>query len=80
MIYGAAIALKSYFEGIGNVLFSSFVTILALLVRITLSYTCKSFWEFRVIALAEAFSWFFLLLICLCNLFRKRSSLSEQRT
>lgn len=61
VIYGLAMSVRGYLEGIGDVTYSSAAGILALLLRIFLSYSLVSIFANMVIAYAEAFSWILLL-------------------
>ncbi|UQZ90471.1 MATE family efflux transporter [Deltaproteobacteria bacterium Smac51] len=63
--FGIATAIKGYLEGKGDVLFSGLVSLLALGLRIALSYGLVDHYGNDVIAYAEAFSWLALLLMCL---------------
>lgn len=63
IVYGAAMAMRGYIEGVGDVLFSGFAGILSLGIRIGLSYTLLPFLWNMAIAYAEALSWCFLLLL-----------------
>ncbi len=65
--FGLATALKGYLEGVGDVLFSGLVSILALGLRIGLSYGLESDYGNSIIAYAEAVSWLALLLMCLAR-------------
>lgn len=63
IINGWAMAMRGYLEGTGDVVFSGVVGILALGVRIVLSYALLGIFDRMVIAYAEAFSWCFMLLL-----------------
>ena len=65
VIYGLAMAVRSYLEGMGDVAYSSLAGMAALVCRILLSYTLVEFFANMVIAYAEAFSWVLLLLLYL---------------
>lgn len=56
-VYGIASAFRGYLEGVGDVLYSSVIGIVALLSRILMSYACVDLWDNQIIAYAEAFSW-----------------------
>lgn len=63
LIFGLFTAERGYLEGIGDVLYSSIVGIISLVVRIFASYALKPFLGRAVIAYAEVISWFVLLLL-----------------
>lgn len=63
IVFGSAMAMRGYIEGVGDVLFSGIAGILSLGARICLSYILLPFFDGMVIAYAEAFSWCFLLLL-----------------
>lgn len=62
--FGIATAIKGYLEGVGDVLFSGAVSIIALGLRIALSYGFEAEYGNSIIAYAEAVSWLALLLMC----------------
>ena len=61
VVYGLAMAVRGYLEGLGDMTFSGMAGIAALLVRIAASYACAGVFGRMVIAYAEAFSWVVLL-------------------
>ncbi len=61
VIYGLAMAVRGYLEGLGDMTFSGMAGIAALLVRIASSYAFAGVLGRMVIAYAEAFSWLVLL-------------------
>ncbi len=63
LVYGLATAVRSYLEGIGDVVYSSFAGIVSLISRILFSYALASIFFNMVIAYAEAFSWVVLLIL-----------------
>lgn len=64
VIYGLAVAVKSYLEGKGDVIFSGVAGLLTLGARILFSYGLRSRYESSIIASAEGFSWILLLALC----------------
>lgn len=62
LIYGLAMAMRGYLEGMGDVLFSSVMGIAALGLRIVLSYGLADAVGNMIIAYAEAASWCAMLL------------------
>lgn len=75
LVFGLATAVRSYLEGLGDVVFSSIAGICGLVLRILLSYGMVSLFDSMVIAYAEAFSWIFLLLLCLFRMIWKERRL-----
>lgn len=63
LIYGLAMAMRGFLEGLGDVLYSSLVGIGSLGVRIVLSYALAQWTGWRIIAWAEAASWTLMLLL-----------------
>ncbi|MGN0483044.1 MAG: MATE family efflux transporter [Lachnospiraceae bacterium] len=63
IIYGFAMAIRGYIEGVGDMLFSGIAGIASLGVRIIASYAFADVFGNMVIAYAEAFSWVVLLVI-----------------
>ena len=61
MVYGLAMAVRGYLEGLGDMTFSGAAGIAALLVRIAASYALAGVFGRMVIAYAEAISWLVLL-------------------
>lgn len=64
LMFGIATAIRSFLEGVGDVVFTGIVSIAALGVRIILSYTLSAQFGNSIIALAEGLSWVALLLMC----------------
>lgn len=62
-IFGASTALRGYIEGAGDLVFSSFVGILTLIIRIVASYIMKPFFGNSVIAYAEMIAWVIMLIL-----------------
>ncbi len=75
VVYGLAMAVRGYLEGLGDVTYSSAAGIIALLFRICLSYGLVAFFDNMVIAYAEAFSWALLLLLYLIRAVWRAKSL-----
>lgn len=63
LIYGLAMAMRGFLEGLGDVLYSSLVGIGTLGVRIALSYLLAQWAGWRIIAWAEAVSWCLMLVL-----------------
>lgn len=63
VVFGLANAVRSYLEGMGDVVYSSLAGMASLVCRIVLSYTLVVFFDNMVIAWAEALSWVLLLLL-----------------
>lgn len=61
VVYGLAMAVRGYLEGLGDLTFSGMAGIAALLIRIVSSYAFAGVFGRMVIAYAEAFSWLVLL-------------------
>ena len=61
VVYGLAMAVRGYLEGIGDMVFSGVVGVASLAVRIICSYAFVDLFERKVISYAEAFSWVVLL-------------------
>ena len=64
-VYGLAMAVRGYLEGLGDMTFSGMAGVAALLVRIAASYAFAGVFGRMVIAYAEAFSWMVLLVLYL---------------
>ena len=80
IIYGAAMAMRGYTEGIGKVFFSGAFGITQLSIRVALSYILRPVFDNMVIAYAEAFSWCALLAMYLIFLFITVSRKKHHRT
>ena len=65
LVYGLAMAVRGYLEGMGDVVYSSFAGVASLVCRIVLSYALVGVFANMVIAYAEAFSWVLLLALYL---------------
>ncbi len=72
IVYGMAMAIRGYLEGLGDVLFSSVAGVSSLALRILLSYTTVSVFGTTVIAYSEGFSWILLLGLYVFRFLRKR--------
>lgn len=68
VIYGLAMAVRGYVEGVGDVLYSSIVGILSLVVRIGASYAFAEICGNMIIAYAEGMSWCFMLMLYVARL------------
>ena len=77
IVYGMAMAIRGYLEGLGDVLFSSMAGISALALRILLSYTTVSVFGTMVIAYSEGFSWILLLVLYVSRFLWKRKKIKE---
>lgn len=63
LVYGLAMSFRGYLEGMGDVLFSSICGIIAVVIRIVMSYIMKPYLGNMAIAYAEAVSWCGMLLL-----------------
>ena len=80
VVYGLAMAVRGYLEGLGDMTFSGAAGIFALLVRIAASYALAGALGRKVIAYAEAISWLVLLGLYLVRLTRKpREGKSDEK-
>lgn len=68
VVYGLAMAVRGYLEGLGDMAFSGAAGIAALLVRIAASYALAGVFGRMVIAYAEGISWLVLLGLYLARL------------
>ena len=68
VVFGLATAVRSYLEGMGDVVYSSLAGMTSLACRIFLSYALVGVFANMVIAYAEAFSWVLLLLLYLVRM------------
>lgn len=73
-VYGLATAIRSYLEGLGDVIYSSIAVAVSLVFRIITSYALAIYLSDAVIAYAEAFSWILLLLLYAFRLKAKRAA------
>ncbi|MDU4960701.1 MAG: MATE family efflux transporter [Sporomusaceae bacterium] len=81
LLFGIATAVRSFLEGVGDVVFTGIVSIAALGVRVLLTYTLSAQYGNSIIALAEGLSWAALLLMCLIRFVwkhRKTTSAAPQ--
>ncbi len=80
VVFGLCNGMRGYFEGMGKMVFSGAVSIIALLLRIFLSYALVSYYDNMVIAYAEAYSWIFLCLVLVGRyvMLRRKSSVKLQ--
>ena len=65
LVYGLAMAVRGYLEGLGDLVYTSLWGMGALAVRIVASYAGAPRWGNQIIAYAEAFSWGVLLALYL---------------
>lgn len=72
VVYGLAMAVRGYIEGVGDVLYSSVAGILSLIVRIGASYVLADVCGNMIIAYAEGLSWCFMLVLYAARLIRLR--------
>ncbi len=77
VVYGLAMAVRGYLEGLGDMTFSGAAGIAALAVRIVSSYAFAGVFGRMVIAYAEAFSWLVLLGLYLLRYAWKSRSRTE---
>lgn len=68
VVFGLATAVRSYLEGIGDVLYSGAAGISSLVFRIIISYAMVGVFANMVIAYAEGFSWVWLLVMYFCRM------------
>ena len=68
VVFGLATTVRSYLEGMGDVVYSSLAGMTSLACRIFLSYALVGVFANMVIAYAEAFSWVLLLLLYLVRM------------
>ena len=64
LVYGLATVVRSYLEGMGDVVYASVAGMVSLLCRIAASYALAPVYSNRVIAYAEGISWVALLVFC----------------
>lgn len=79
IVYGLAMAVRGYLEGMGDMLFSGLAGVTALAVRIGASYGFAAPFGNKVIGYAEAFSWVVLLAIYLIRFWQKSNIISERK-
>lgn len=77
LVYGLATSIRSYLEGIGDVIFSGFAGIVSLISRILVSYAFAAVFFNMVIAYAEAFSWIVLLILYAVRMIWKNQELRK---
>ena len=63
VVYGLAMAVRGYIEGVGDIMYSSIAGILSLFVRIAASYAFADVCGNMIIAYAEGLSWCFMLVL-----------------
>ena len=78
IIYGLAMVLRGYLEGLGDMVFSGLAGIAALGVRLLSSYALAGVLGWTVIAYAEALSWIALLGIYLIRLYARHHSIHRK--
>lgn len=78
VVYGLAMAVRGYLEGLGDMTFSGMAGIAALLVRIAASYAFAGVFGRMVIAYAEGFSWLVLLGLYLLRCVWKKPARAER--
>jgi putative MATE family efflux protein len=79
LVYGIATAIRSFLEGVGDVVYTGIISIATLGVRILLTYTLSAQYGNSIIALAEGLSWAVLLLLCVVRFvwkYRKSASIT----
>lgn len=76
IVYGFAMAVRGYLEGLGDMLFSGLAGLAALGVRVGCSYGFAGQFGNKVIGYAEAFSWGVLLLLYLFR-YRQKSPIEK---
>ena len=82
-VFGIATAIRSFLEGVGDVLFTSTASTVALGIRIILTYTLAAQYGNSIIALAEGLSWGALFLMCFVRFVwkhRKSTSITSPLT
>lgn len=77
-VYGIAMSIRGYIEGIGDVLFSSIAGIISLISRILFSYAFVSLCGNMIIAYAEAGSWGVLLTLYLLRILWKKHKVRKK--
>lgn len=75
VVYGLAMAVRGYIEGVGDVLYSSVAGILSLIVRIGASYALADVCGNMIIAYAEGMAWCFMLVLYVARLIRLRNKI-----
>lgn len=77
ILFGFAMSMQGYLEGRSHVVFSGVAGVLALIVRIFLSYALRPVFDNQVIAYAEAFSWVFQCILFIIGVlyFRKKDKI-----
>ena len=78
VIYGLAMAVRGYLEGLGDMVFSGLAGVAALVVRLLASYALADMLNWTVIAYAEALSWLSLLIIYLIRCHWKIRSMNRK--
>lgn len=77
VIFGLCTSMRGYMEGMGHVVFSGVIGIASLAVRIALSYALRDVHSNMIIALAEGYSWCFMLTIYLIRLKTLKGSVRQ---
>ena len=72
-------SVRGYLEGAGDLLFTGIVGILALGVRVAVSYMFAERFGNMVIGYAEAFSWTFMLIVYIFRFFARTRKSSRER-
>ena len=72
VIYGIAMACRGYVEGLGGVLYSSIIGVVALSARIAASFALKGVFGNMVIAYAEGISWTLLMTLFIARIAKVR--------
>lgn len=77
VIYGIAMACRGYVEGLGGVMYSSIIGVVALTTRIGASYALRPVFDNMVIAYAEGISWALLMTLFIIRIIRIRKKDKE---
>lgn len=77
LIYGVAVSIRGFLEGIGDVSYTSICGILTLGIRIVLSYCLAAQYGNMVIAYAEGLSWCTLFVLCFIRFVGKQRRLEK---
>lgn len=79
IVFSLAMSVRGYLEGAGDLLFTGIVGILALGVRVAVSYMFAERFGNMVIGYAEAFSWTFMLIVYIFRFFARTRKSSRER-
>lgn len=71
LVFAITTAIRSFLEGVGDVVFTGIMSIIALGIRIILTYALAAKYGNGIIALAEGLSWAVLLMMCFIRFIRK---------